>query len=477
MPEETYDLIVIGGGSGGLVAASGAARLGLRCALIEKARLGGECLWTGCVPSKALIHSAKVAHFVEQAASFGLEAAPERVGFGKVMDHVREAIARVAPHDDPERFRQMGVEVVFGSPQFVSPEEVEVDGRRLRGRHFVIATGSRPEVPRIDGLTEVGPLTNENAFDLAELPGSVVILGAGPIGVEFSQAYNRLGVKVTVLQRSGRILSHEDGEAAAALEEILVAEGVEIIKNTSLRSVSRQDGQKVVSFEREGQERQLVADEVLVALGRHPNVEGLELERAGVKLDRRGIIVDKHLRTSAPHIWACGDVIGHLAFTHVAEYQARLILRNAFFPFKSRYDYSAVPWTTFSDPELAHLGATEEELREKGVNYEALRFPFSQVDRALTDSETAGFIKALCRPGGEILGAHILGPQAGNLIHEFALAMREGIKIGRLSTAVHAYPTLAQAVRQTADQHYARKLAGRSGAILSRLARLWSRVS
>ncbi len=476
MPGEQFDLVVIGGGSGGLAAAAGAARLGLRCALIEKARLGGECLWTGCEPSKALIHSAKVARLMERADSFGLEPREGRIDFSKVMDHVRETVSRAARRDDPARFREMGIEVIFGSPSFISPREVRVERRTISGRHFVIATGSRPLIPAAPGLADCGCLTNENAFDLAQLPASLIVLGAGPIGVEFAQAFSRLGSKVTLVQRSGHILSHEDSEAADALEEILSAEGVEVVKNADLLSAEIVEGRKAVNLQQRGLELQLVAGEILVALGRRPNLEGLGLERAGVKADGRGIVVDGHLRTSADHIWACGDVVGHLFFTHVAEYQARLIVRNAFFPFGSSVDYTSVPWTIFCDPELARVGATEQELQAEGVRFQVLRFPFAEVDRALTDVETAGFIKAICTPGGKILGAHILGPQAGNLIQEFALAMKEGIGIGGLSSSVHAYPTLAEGVRRTADQYYARKLAGRSGAILQRLARLWGRL-
>ncbi|MBI5587924.1 MAG: mercuric reductase [Deltaproteobacteria bacterium] len=457
-----FDLVIIGGGVGGLVSASGAAQLGARVALVDSVSLGGDCLRTGCVPTKRLIYSAKVASLMKRAAEFGLEGEPLRVNFQKVMQGMRDIQAEIGKNDDPERFRKMGVEVMFGQGQFIDPHTFEVNGERLHGRKFIIATGSRPVILPIPGLKESGVLTNETALTLERLPQSIAILGAGPIGIEFAQVFSRLGSKVTVIEKMGQILPREDKELSDALSGILVAEGIKIDVCTEIKEVRRDGKKKSISAGCPTGDKAYEVDEIMIAIGRAPNVEGLGLEAAGVEYDgKKGIKVDAALRTSQRHIYACGDVVGHYAFTHVAEYHAGIALSNALFPFmKRKVDYRVVPWTTFSDPELARVGLTENEAKEKyGANaVHTYRFHFKDVDRAVIEGEGHGLIKLICDKKSRLLGAHILGPYSGELIHEYALAMKENLPITRISRNMHVYPTVSQSVKRAADQYYKERL-------------------
>jgi pyruvate/2-oxoglutarate dehydrogenase complex dihydrolipoamide dehydrogenase (E3) component len=453
-----YDVIVIGGGAGGLVLTAGAAQLGLKVALVEKGdRLGGDCLHHGCVPSKTLIHCAKVASLIRRAPEFGLEVREAPLDFARVTAHVHDVIAEIQKHDDPERFRGYGAEVFFGPARFVSPREVEVNGRRLAGRKFVLASGSRPLVPPVEGLEAIGPLTNEAVFGLKRLPASLLVMGGGPIGMELAQAFARFGARVTVVEMLDRILPSEDPEICAALREALQAEGVAI--HTGTRAVRAVAGPtRKVLFCREGErELRFEADEILVAAGRAPNVEGLNLEAAGVAYGPKGVQVDARLRTTAKHIWACGDVAGPYLFTHVAEYQAGIVLRNVAFHLPARVDYRAIPCATFTDPEVARVGLTAGEARQRGIPHEVLRFPFSQVDRALAQGEPRGFAKFVVARG-RILGASIIGPHAGELIHEAVLAMQARLPFRRISETVHVYPTLAQVNRRAVNTYYGPRL-------------------
>ncbi len=455
-PAGRRDLVIIGGGAAGLVVASVAAQLGLAVTLIERGeRLGGDCLHTGCVPSKSLLHAARVAYTVRHAAGAGLEAALSPVDLGRVMDRVHAVIDRIQEHDDPERFRGYGCEVLLGeAARFVSPHEVEVGGRRIRGRRFVIATGSRPVVPPVPGLEAAAPLTNENVFALRELPRRLVVLGAGPVGLELGQAFARLGSRVTVIERLEGLLPQGEPALAAALRQRLEAEGMVFLTGTTVESVTPgADGQVVLCSDG----RTIEADRILVAAGRRPDVAGLGLDAAGVAAGPHGIRVDRRLRTTQRHIYACGDVCGPYAFTHMAEYQAGIVIGNAVFRLPRRADYRVVPQVIYTDPEYAQVGLTEHQARARGLDPVVLEFSFSGIDRALTDDESWGGMRLITRRG-HILGASLLGPRAGELIHEVALAMKAGATVGDLSATIHAYPTLAQIHRRTANTFYAGKL-------------------
>ncbi len=449
---EQKDLIVIGGGAGGLVVASVASQLGLAVTLIEReAKLGGDCLHYGCVPSKTLIRSAKVASLMRRAADFGLPAVLPAVDIARVNARVQAVIDRIQQHDDPERFRSYGCEVLFGSAEFIGPHTVRVNGRPVHGRRFVVATGSRPFVPSIPGLADAGYLTHRDIFSLPALPPRLVVLGGGPVGLEMAQAFRRLGSEVTVVERLPQVLPGEDPEIAHALREILQREGIVIHASTTAERVRRQNGVRIV--ECSGGLR-LAADQILVAVGRRANVTDLGLEAAGVTYSEHGISVDSRLRTSRKHIYAVGDVCGPFPFTHMAEYQAGIVISNAVFRFPKKVDYRVVPWVTFTDPELARAGLTEAQAKEKGISPTMLRFSFGDIDRALTENETDGMIKLVTRKG-RIVGATILGPHAGELLHEIVLAMQAKIKIGHISGAIHAYPTLSQIHRRAVNTAYA----------------------
>ncbi|MCC6611021.1 MAG: mercuric reductase [Burkholderiales bacterium] len=454
------DLVVVGGGAAGLVVASGAAQLGLEVTLVEKeAQLGGDCLHYGCVPSKSLIHAAKVASLQRRGAEFGLAALDAKVDLGLVNGYVQRVIARIQKHDDPERFRSYGCEVLFGAPRFVDPHTLDIDGTTLRAKRFVIATGSRPAVPPIDGLAEAAYLTNLDVFSLDRLPARLVVLGGGPVGLELAQALARLGSRVTIVEMADALLPREDPEVTARLRARLEAEGIAIHTATGAQRVRASGSAKVVECRRrlDGQNVTIEADAILVAAGRRPNVEGLGLEAAGVAYSERGIGVDRRLRTSAKHVYACGDVCGPYPFTHMAEYQAGIVIANAVFRLPKRADYRVVPWVTFTDPELARVGLTEREAVAQGLAPAVLRLPFRDVDRALTESETDGLVKLVVHKG-RMLGASILGPRAGELLPEIVLAMKVGAKIGSISGAIHAYPTLAQALRRAVNTYYGPKL-------------------
>ncbi len=449
------DLVIIGGGAGGLTVASVAAQLGLKVTLIEKEdKLGGDCLHYGCIPSKALIKSAKVASLMQRAAEFGLGAVNTKVELKKVNAHVQSVIEHIQHHDDPERFRSYGCEVIFGAAQFIDAHSIQVNDQVIKSKRFVLATGSSAFIPDIKGLEDVGYLTNVDLFSLSELPERLVILGAGAIGLEMGQAFSRLGSKVTILQRASKILPREDAELTEKLHQVLLAEGITIHTETEAGNIYMRDGSIVIEC---NNDLTLGADKVLVATGRQPNTSGLGLENAGVDYTNRGVSVDKRLRTSAKHIYACGDICGPYLFTHMAEYQAGIVISNAIFRFPKKTNYRVVPWTTFTEPELAHVGLTEQQAREQGIEPTVLRYAFKDNDRALTDVETEGMTKFITHKG-KILGASILGAQAGELIHEIVLAMQTGAKIGDISAAIHAYPTLAQIHRRTVNTAYVSKL-------------------
>lgn len=466
MATTEYDLIAIGGGTAGLVTTAGAAFLGAKPALIERASLGGDCLWTGCVPSKALIASARMAHAMRNASELGLTGAAPVIAFSEIMTRMRKARGVVAHHDDPERFRGMGVSVEFGTARFLDHRTVEVEGvGRLRSKRIVIATGAIAALPPIPGLKELGFLTNENVFDQEVLPERVAILGGGPIGLEFAQVFCRLGAKVTVVEMLPRILPAEDPDVSETLTEILRAEGVTVETRTKIVEAKRgEDGSKQLVA---SDGRVLTVDEVLVAVGRRPCTGSLELEKAGVSLDRAAVQVDASLRTSNRGIWAAGDVTGGLQFTHVAEYMAKTVLRNALFPFSSKVDYSVVPWVTYTDPEVAHVGLGQAEAEARGAS--TFVYPFNDLDRAITDAQTTGFVKISADKKGRIFGATVVAHGAGELLQPIVLAMKHGLKLSDIANTIFPYPTMAEGVKRTADAFQRTRLEGTGGRILKKV--------
>ncbi len=448
---ERFDVIVIGGGSAGLVTAAGSVGIGARPALIERDRLGGECLWTGCVPSKALLACAKLAAHAANGGQYGIDATV-RVDFARVMQWVHGARTRIEPNDSPERFRGLGVEVVQGTARFTGPRVVDVDGRRLTARRVVVATGSRPVVPPVRGLDGVPYLTNESIFEIAERPAHLLVLGGGPIGLELAQAFVRLGSRVTVVESSATLLSNEEPDLVQSLAARLVAEGVELHLGAKAVEASRTPRGVSLTLESVGGTRVVQGSHLLVATGRIARTETLDLASAGVAVGERGIVVDEHLRTTADGVWACGDVVDGPRFTHVADYQARLVIRNAFFPMKAKADYAAIPWVTYTDPELAHVGLTEHDARARyGTDVRVFTRSFSDVDRAIADGETEGMVKLITRGNGTLLGGHILAAGAGDMIGEVALALKHRLGINALASLVHPYPTMPDAIRQAAE--------------------------
>lgn len=472
-----YDLIVIGGGTAGLVSAAGAASLGARVALAERDKLGGDCLYRGCVPTKTLVKSARVAYLMGRSEEYGVKSSGHEVDFPAVMDRMDRVIRRAGEHDDPARFRKMGVDVFLGEEaSFVSPEEVSVDGRRLGSRSVILATGSHSITPPVEGLEDVGYLTNVEALGLRRLPRSLIIIGSGPIGCEFAQIFSRFGSKVTLLDIVPLPLPKEDPEIGALVKEVLVSDGVTFhggykadgarievgdreMAATGKEGVNATVPLKVITASNDrGEKIEVRAEEILIAAGRAPTAGSLALENAGVELEKTGLKVDEHLRTTARNIYAAGDITGKYLFTHVAEYQGRTALRNALFPLKTKADHRVVPWTTFTDPEVARVGLTEQQAREENGSVKVYRQEFAGIDRALADGETTGFVKVVTGGRGKILGGHIIGPDAGNLIHEIALAMQRNIPIQSLSTMIHVYPTLSQANQRAADNYYRERL-------------------
>lgn len=460
-------MLVIGGGAAGLTAAGMSAVLGAKTALIEANKLGGDCTWHGCVPSKSLLKAAKVAHEIRSATRYGLTPSRQKHDLAAVMARVRAIRQHVYDDADaPPYFEKLGVEVIHGRARFISPHTVELsDGgaaRHLSSKYFVVATGSSPRRLEIPGAQDVHLLTNETLFDLDRLPKHLLVVGAGPIGVGMAQALRRLGSEVTVVSSSAGILTRDDAELASQLLEHLRGEGIRIILGTSIAKF-----ESAAAYTNEGE--RLEVDAVLVAAGRIPNTAFLNLPAAGIRANDKGIIVDSRCRSSAKHIYAAGDIAGRHLFTHMAEHMAKVAVTNAILRLPSRMDERHVTWTTFTDPELAHVGRNEDELRRAGIKHSVYRFPFTQLDRAITDSETAGMIKVLADGWGRILGVSILGANAGELIGEFALAMKNGIRLDKVSATIHPYPTYGLGNRRTADLFMTAKFTPRIARWLRRL--------
>ena len=458
-----YDLTIIGGGSAGLVLAVAGAKLGKKTALVEKHRIGGDCLWTGCVPSKALLKAAKVANSIQNAEKYGIAVRDATPDWERVMAYVQGTQHAIeAEHDNPERFREMGVDVIFGDGHFESPDTFIVadtesgETRTLKSKKFVISTGSRPVAPPIPGLESCDYLDSETVWDLETFPERLLVVGAGPIGIELGQAFHRLGADVTIAQRSGRILTKEDTDVSEQMLRYLREEGITIRLNANITQVVKgQNGTSVTFSNSENETTEQTFDNILIAAGRAPNVEGLALDKIGVQVSRRGIEVNNRLQTSVRNIYAAGDVIGHYLFTHVAAFQAQLLLRNIFFPFSKTINYAVVPWTTFCDPEVARCGLTETEAREKYGDVDVFTLDQADVDRAVAEGETHGFSKVIAsRWTGKILGVHLVGANAGEVVHEYVLAMQQGIPLRKLSGMIHVYPTFSSSVWRVAGKWF-----------------------
>jgi pyruvate/2-oxoglutarate dehydrogenase complex dihydrolipoamide dehydrogenase (E3) component len=452
------DLCVIGAGTGGLVVAAGASQMGAEVVLIESDRMGGDCLNYGCVPSKALLAAGHVAQTIRGAGAFGVNGHEPAIDFARVHDHVHEIIARIAPNDSQERFEGLGVRVIRARASFTGPDEVQAGDVRVRARRFVVATGSKPAAPPIPGLDRVPYFTNETIFDNRVQPEHLIVIGGGPIGSEMAQAHRRLGARVSVVDM-GPILPKDDPELTAVVRERFEAEGITLFERVKVKRVERHGNGVAVTINGNGQERRLEGSDLLVAAGRRVDVEGLNLAAAGVEHDGRGIKVDARLRTSNRRIFAAGDCAGGPQFTHVAAYHAGIILRNALFHLPAKVDYAALPWVTYTDPELAHVGLTEARAKEKGESIEVLRWRFDENDRAQTERRTEGLVKVVTtRRRGRVLGASIVGPHAGELILPWVVAIGQRLKIGALANAIVPYPTLNEVSKRAAGNFYAPKL-------------------
>ncbi len=461
-----FDMVVIGGGAAGLTAAGLAASLGAKTALVEARKLGGDCTWYGCVPSKTLLKAAKIADHIRTADRYGLLASKPSFDFAKVMDHVhavQESVYREA--DAPPIYEKLGVKVVIARASFLDRHRIELIGeqgarRELSSRFFAIATGSAPLIPPIEGISTVKYLTNETVFSISDLPTKLIVVGAGPIGIEMAQALRRFGSEVVVIDVERRILPREDPELAELLKQTLGFEGIQFILGSPVKRVGG-SGQAVRVAVESGSPPStatLEGDAILLAAGRRAQVDGLNLHSIGVQTTKAGILVDQHCRTSVANIFACGDVTGLYHFTHMSEHMAKVAVTNAILHLPVSLDTKNVPWCTYTDPELAHVGASEDDLKKREIGYDVYRFPFTKIDRAITDSETTGMIKVLAkRWKGTIYGASILGTNAGDMISEYALAMRNKLSLRRIADTIHPYPTYALGNRRAADQWYVRK--------------------
>jgi pyruvate/2-oxoglutarate dehydrogenase complex dihydrolipoamide dehydrogenase (E3) component len=448
----TPDICVIGGGSGGLSVAAAAAAFGVSTVLVERGKMGGDCLNTGCVPSKALLAAAKRAAVMRNAGEFGVSTPRVNIDFAKVHEHVHRVIAAIAPTDSAQRFAGLGVQVIAGEAKFKNRRTVVVgDSYEISARRFVIATGSTPAVPPIPGLDQGPYLTNESVFDLTSRPDHLVIIGAGPIGLEMAQAFRRLGARVTVLEAASP-LAKDDPECAGIVLAELEREGIVIRSGVSVKRVERAQGKvKVVLQAEEGEVEEVIeGTHLLVAAGRRPTVDSLNLAAARIRYDRAGIKVNKRLVTRNKRVYAIGDVIGQLQFTHAANYHAGLVIRNALFHLRAKVDNDAIPWVTYTDPELAQTGITEAEARKRRIKINVLRWPYHDNDRAQAERETRGHIKVITRKNGKILGATIVGAQAGELIATWTLAVAQGLNIRAMTSIVLPYPTLSEIGKRAA---------------------------
>ena len=460
-PRDRYHLVVVGAGTAGLVTAAIGAALGARVALVERELMGGDCLNVGCVPSKAILAAARAWHAARTAAErFHGPAVSGDGDFAAVMERMRRIRADLSPVDGALRFRyQIGVDVFLGEGRFTAQDAVEVDGRTLRFHRAVIATGARAAIPPIEGVGGVECLTNETVFSLTERPEHLAVIGGGPIGCELAQAFVRFGARVTVIEGGPRILPHDDADAAEVVAAALRRDGVEILTDARVDSVAADGAGKTIRLTRGGESIQITASHLLVAAGRAPNVDGLGLEAAGVEFDEEGVLVDERMRTSSPHVYAIGDVASRYRFTHAADAQARMVVRNALFFGRGKASDLVIPWCTYTSPELAHVGLTPDEAREAEDEVQTITIPLREVDRARLEGETEGFVRVHLRAGSDtILGATIVAEHAGELITQVTQAMTAGVGLGRLGDVIHPYPTVGEALRKAADAWRREKL-------------------
>lgn len=457
-----YDFIVIGGGAAGLTAAGMGANFGAKTLMIEADKLGGDCTWTGCVPSKTLLHASKLAAGIKEAKAFGHQSA-KSINVASVLEHVRNVREEVYEEaDDPDIYRNMGVDIEFGTARFVDDHTLAIDNeeeitiKEVTGRYILIATGSKPLVPPIEGLDDVPYLTNESIFELEKQPDRLTIIGGGPIGIEMAQAFQRLGTQVAVFDVQDRILANDDEDLAKMLLNRLKKEGVHFRLSAAVHKISKsEEGTINVHAKVNNEPITESADALLVAVGRIANYRSLNLDEAGITYTKSGITVDDRCKTNISHIYAAGDVTGRYQFTHMSEHMAKVAASNAILKVPMKIDNKHVPWSTYTDPELAAVGSTEKRLKDEGENFEIYRFPYSKVDRAITDGDTDGMIKIFAKKwNGKILGATIYGKQAGDLISEYALAMKHGITLRNIADTIHPYPTYGLGVRRAADQWY-----------------------
>ena len=475
-PAPRYNLVVIGAGTAGLVTAVGAAGLGARVALVEKHLLGGDCLNVGCVPSKCIIRSSRAAADARRAEAFGVRASGVEVDFPAVMERMRALRSKISPHDSAERCRELGVDLFFGEGVFSGPDTVEVGGKTLRFKKAVIATGARAARPRTEGLEAAGYLTNENLFSLTERPARLAVLGAGPIGCEMAQAFQRLGSEVTVIERRDQLLTREDPDAARIVEEAFRRDGVALRFRTKPERVTvSADGKRIHVTTDDGDDV-ITADEILLGVGRQPNVEGLNLDGVGVAYDaREGVVVDDRLRTTNPRIYAAGDVCMRHKFTHAADAAARIVIQNALFWGRKKLSALTVPWCTYTDPEIAHVGLYERDAEEQGIEVDTIVRRFEDVDRAIADGDEDGLLKVHVRKGTDkIVGATLVARHAGEMISEITLAMAGGLGLGSIGGVIHPYPTQAEAIKQAGDAYNRTRLTPFVKALFARILK-WTR--
>ncbi|MFZ0927828.1 MAG: mercuric reductase [Syntrophobacteraceae bacterium] len=468
-PSGRYDLVVIGAGTAGLVTAAGAAGLGARVALVEKHLLGGDCLNVGCVPSKCIIRSSRAAGDIRAAAGFGVHPADTvEVNFPAVMERMRRLRSAISHHDSVQRFQGLGVDVFLGEAQFTGPDTVVVGDKALHFIKAAIATGARAVELPIEGLRDAGYLTNETVFSLTERPGRLAVIGGGPLGSELAQAFQRLGSQVFIFQGPDHLLNREDADAAEILQRAFLREGIELILKTRPTKITATQQGKLITHERDGRLESLIVDEILLGVGRAPNVEGLDLEAAGVEYDMKdGVKVDDHLQTTNPRIYAAGDICLQYKFTHMADATARIVIQNALFMGRKKLSALHIPWCTYTDPEIAHVGMYERDARDKGIPFDTFMRPMKDVDRAVTDGEEEGFVKVHVKRGTDkILGATIVARHAGDMISEISLAMVGGIGLKTIANVIHPYPTQAEAIRQVADEYNRTRLTPLAKAIL-----------
>jgi len=476
-PEGRYNLVVVGAGTAGLITSLVASSLGARVALVERHLMGGDCLNVGCVPSKSVIRAARRVHEARAAGELGLGVPAERLpDFGAAMERMRRIRARISHEDSAARYRdEFGVDVYLGQARFTGSGAIDVEGTELRFKKAVIATGARATAPPVEGLAEAGYLTNETVFELTERPKRLAVIGAGPIGCELAQSFQRLGSRVTLLEMAPQILVREDPDAAEIVQRALARDGVELALGASIRKVERKGDEKVLHVSLGERDEQIVVDEILVGVGRAPNVEGLGLESVGVEFDpRRGVKVDDRLRTTHEHIFAAGDVCMDWKFTHAADAAAKIVVQNALFLGRKKLSSLVMPWCTYTDPEVAHVGLYERDARERGIEVDTYQVPIAKANRAVTDGEEEGLVKVHVRKGkDEIVGATIVAAHAGEMISEITVAMTQGVGLGALTNVIHPYPTQAEAIKAAAGLYTRTRLTPR----VKRLFGAWLRLT